>query len=342
MYNEKELLSAQAGFRPRLDRSRPATANEELQFFAIVGVGRSGTTLLMSMLNAHSAMALPPEFHFVNQHIAQAPTATLPEAKARLEEDSRFARLGTTVDEAIRPFSQNQSPFSMPNLYREILKTYAARKNVAIIGDKAPKYVEYLPILRQLFPKGKIIHLIRDPRDVYLSRAKAAWSASRRDNMQFLAYRAQYALGRRLGPQLFGDNYLETYYEQLLTQPETELKRICHFIGVPFQSEMLAFSSSAQNIVFPDEMAWKKEALGPLLTNNMNKWRQKLPPDKIARIESACTPTFKDGFYQRSEQSNNRPNSVKYALLNGYMAILSALYQGAIKAKNRQVLRKIR
>ncbi len=310
----------------------------KLTYFAIVGVGRSGTTLLMSMLNAHPAITLPPEFHFVNQHIVEKPRATLPEAVARLENDPRFARLGVTLDEVIRPFSHNQSPFSIVNLYRQILKTYAQKQNVSIIGDKAPKYVEHLPILHHIFPDAKIIHLIRDPRDVYLSRTKAAWSATRPDNLQFLAYRAQYALGRRLGPQLFGSGYLEIHYEQLLTQPQIELQRICQLIGVPYQPEMLSFSDSAQGIIFPDEIAWKQEALGPLLTNNMNKWRQALSPDKIARIELACAPTFKDGFYQQAKQTS----APSHAMLNGYITALSALYQSMITLKNWQVLRKIK
>lgn len=312
-----------------------------LEFFAIVGVGRSGTTLLMSMLNAHPKIALPPEFHFVNQHIVPAPAASLSEAINRLEDDPRFARLGMTVEEVVRPFTQNQIPFTMTNLYRQILQTYAHKQNVSIIGDKAPKYVEYLPILHKIFPNAKIIHLIRDPRDVYLSRTKAGWSASRPDSMQYLAYRAQYALGRRLGPQLFGANYLEIHYEHLLTQPETELKHICQFIGVPYQPEMLAFSDSARDLVFPDEIAWKKEALGPLLTNNMNKWRHDLPPEKIIQIEAACAPVFKDGFYQPTEPTNIRQPFIKRTLINSGMAVFSVLYQSQIALKNWQVLRKV-
>ena len=76
-----------------------------------------------------------------------------------------------------------------------------------------------------------MIHLIRDPRDVYISRTKAKWSSSRPDILQFLAYRSQYALGAKHGPMLFGNNYLEVHYENLLIQPEKELKRICDLLG---------------------------------------------------------------------------------------------------------------
>jgi len=308
-----------------------------LTYFAIVGVGRSGTTLLMSMLNAHPAITLPPEFHFVNEHLAQRPRATLAEALARLEGDPRFARLGLALDEVKRPFTH--LPFSMPNLYRQLLQCYAQKQGVSVIGDKAPKYVEYLPLLRHIFPDAKIIHLIRDPRDVYLSRTKAAWSAGRKDTWQFLAYRAQSALGRRLGPKLFGHNYLEVHYEQLLTQPQNELQRICRLIGAPYQPEMLAFGDAAQNIIFPDELAWKREALGPLLTDNMNKWRRELTPQQVARVEAACAPAFKEGFYQPAVPPKPTPARI---MMNSYMAALSAIYQSRIALQNRRVLRQIK
>jgi len=307
-----------------------------LQYIAIVGVGRSGTTLLMSMLNAHPEVAFPPEFHFINQHLAQNPSATLDEAVSRLQKDARFQRLQLDLDEVIRPFSDDH-PFSMPDLYRQILSCYAQQQNVTIIGDKAPKYVEYLPIIQHIFPQAKIIHLIRDPRDVYLSRTKADWSAQRADILQFLAYRAQYDLGRQQGPKLFGRNYLEVQYEHLLTQPENKLQRISQLLNIPFSEKMLQFSKSAKQLVASDEMAWKKEVLGPLLTNNMNKWAQELKPQQIVQIETACTPTFQDGLYEKAYPASGLRNH----LYNNGMALLSALYKSNITRKNWQVERAI-
>lgn len=307
-----------------------------LQHVFIVGVGRSGTTLLMSMLNAHPEVAFPPEFHFINQHLAQAPRATLEQAVARLQADARFERLQIDLDEVIRPFKIDQ-PFTMPNLYRAILSYYAQQQNVTTIGDKAPKYVEYLPVIQHIVPDAKIIHLIRDPRDVYLSRTKAEWSSKRSDLLQFLAYRAQYDLGRHQGPKLFAQNYLEIQYEHLLIQPQAELEKISNLLQIPFSDKMLQFSKSAQTLVASDEMAWKKEVLGPLLTNNMNKWANELTPQQITRIETACTPTFEDGLYQKAYSGAGLKNWI----FNNSMALLSALYKNNITRKNWQVNRAI-
>lgn len=309
----------------------------DFQYLTIVGVGRSGTSLLMSMLNAHPEVMFPPEFHFINQHLARRPQATLSEAATRLRSDARFARLDMTVDDAIRPFTNQQLPFSMPALYREILFQYGRRGNGRVIGDKAPKYVEYLPVIHLIFPNAKIIHLIRDPRDVYLSRKKAAWSANRPDLLQLLAYRAQYDLGRRLGPQLFGEYYLEVQYEQLLTQPVKTLRLICDKLQIPFIQQMLDFSDSARQLVAKDELSWKQETIGPLLTNNMNKWQKVLTPAQTAQVEAACWPTFVDGLYQSAQHRF----SWSQRLTNSYMMLLSRLYQANILRQNKRICRLI-
>ncbi|MGA1864960.1 MAG: sulfotransferase family protein, partial [bacterium] len=168
---------------------KPSEKMTGISFFSIVGVGRSGTTLLMCMLNEHPDIVTPPEFHFISQHMVKRPNMRLLESSERLRKDPRFARLGLDVEDVIRPFKDEKEPFSPDRLYRSILRTYADKHEVRIIGDKAPKNIEYLPVLHKVFPDGKIIHLIRDPRDVYLSRIKAAWSMSRADTLQFLAYR---------------------------------------------------------------------------------------------------------------------------------------------------------
>ncbi|MEE9361260.1 MAG: sulfotransferase [Cellulophaga sp.] len=311
------------------------------QFFAIVGVGRSGTTLLMSMLNAHPKIAIIPEIHFVSQYIMKRPFAKLSEAIKMTSNDPRFARLNLTIDDVMKPFFKDNKSFSMDILYKRILQLYASKQGVRIIGDKAPKNIECLPILHRIFKNPKIIHLIRDPRDVYLSRKKADWSKSRKDILQLLAYRSQYSLGRRFGPRLFGKNYLEIHYEKLINKPNIELNRICKLLAVTFDKRMLNFSASARELVFEDEIAWKKEALGPLLKNNMNKWKLELNPRKIRFIEAACSPTFDGGFYKRRYKILGIQRPIVNVVIKNIMGILSVFYETIVRFNNLRAIRSI-
>ncbi len=293
------------------------------------------------MLNSHAEIATPPEFHFVSQYIVKHPNLSIKKMVQMLSNDSRFARLGLTIDEVTKPFINQKVHFSTSRLYQFILKTYAAKRGINIIGDKAPINVEYLPVIHRIYPEAIVIHIIRDPRDVYLSRTKAKWSSSRSDTLQFLAYRTQYDLGHSLGPKLFGNNYLEVHYENLITQPITELKRICDLLGVCFDGRMLNFSSSAKELVGTEEMSWKRETFGPLLAKNMNKWKKELSPLQIVCIEAACSPVFKSGFYKCTRPLPQNFSRVIVLFINVYMPFLATTYKFAVALKNRNAIRTI-
>ncbi len=313
---------------------------DTLQYLFIVGVGRSGTTLLQSMINAHPRIAIMPETHFVIAQLVPRTDASLEEARQRLAEDARFGRLGLEMDDVFAPFTSGDRPFSQAALFRELFDRYAAEHGVTIVGDKAPKNIEHLPLIKTIMPDAYVIHLVRDPRDVYLSRTKAKWSAGRSDTMQYLAYRAQFGMGRHSGRQLFGDRYLELHYEQLISDPTSELKRVAALVGVPFDEAMLDFGASGKKLVADDEKDWKGNVSGPLLTKNMNKWRDQMPPTHVRKLEAACWPVFAENLYERSPDSP-RGLGLGGTLTNTYMAALSWLYGLRTNRINRRCARTI-
>jgi hypothetical protein len=314
----------------------------DIKYFFIVGVGRSGTTLLMSMLNAHPAIAVPPEFHFIGQHIVGNRPKSYAEMMRLLKSDKRFARLKLSVFDVLKPFQSSSDDFSVVDVYKTILVTYAKREGVSIIGDKAPKNIEYLPVIKQIVPTAYVIHLIRDPRDVYLSRTKSAWSSERGELLQYLAYRSQYQLGRKIGFKLLGTRYLEVHYENILDRPKQELERICEFLDVPYAAEMLDFCDSARKLVAQDEMKWKREAIGPLLTENKKKWLKELTPEEIVRIENACLPTFKDGYYKRLQTKHTILTKLTCKILNMLMAAITAFYIGLVMTQNWKAIHALK
>lgn len=271
----------------------------EEDLFFIVGVGRSGTTLLMSMLNAHPEIGTPPETHFVTSHMLGRPRVSLSNCRAALERDPRIGRLGLDMSEILDAVAV-EGTVAWRDVYFRILQDWKVVHGVRLVGEKAPKYVQFLPKLQTVAPRSRVIHLIRDPRAVFLSRRKAAWSAGRPDWSQLLAYAVQYAEGRVVGPRLFGDRYREVLYERLIADPESELASLSDFLGVDYDPVMLRFAESAADIISEDEWSWKREATGPLLTQNAEKWRNELLSSDVARVESACRGPFDDGFYQVS------------------------------------------
>jgi len=301
------------------------------ELFFIVGVGRSGTTLLMSMLNAHPEIGTPPETHFLTQHVLPHRELSIPEIRERLMADPRFGRLGLDVGDVIKPFSGGAS-VALRSVYFRWLELWKGRSQVRLVGDKAPRYVEFLPLLKWVAPNAKVIHLIRDPRSVFLSRTKAAWSADRRAWRQLVAYRVQYAEGRARGPVLFGDRYREVQYESLISRPEEVLSDLAGFLGVAYDPAMLDFADSAAGLITGDEWDWKREAAGPLLRDNANKWRDELSSNQIGLIERACRQPFEDGFYEYSGEATTPTNRLTAAMVSLGSAVYRHLLRRRAKA----------
>ena len=271
----------------------------------ICGVGRSGTSLLQSMLNAHPDVCFPPETHFFRRYVAGAESRrwelvgreTL---VAQLRSDQDFARAGI---EAESLFDSHGGPLDLVEAYRRVLRSSALARGKTRVGDKDPRHLDFLPELAEAFPGALVLHVVRDPRDVLLSRTLASWSARRPWWTHPLVYHEQVRRGRQQGHLLFGDNYVEICYEELIAEPESVLYRICNHADLAWDATMLEFSASATQLVDPSEMSWKKETLGPLLRGNAGKWKSGLTPLQIAFTEGVCGQAFKELGYQRSQQA---------------------------------------
>jgi len=269
----------------------------------IVGVGRSGTSLVQSMLAAHPKVAFTPETGFIRRFVAKGVLSKkykkrgLGNSIGFLESDVKFKRTKLDAEKLIKEISKRGN-FTDGVIYRAILKEFALREGKQYSGDKDPKAIEFLGLLRDTLPGVHIVHVIRDPRDVLVSKKKAAWSRMYGVFRHVFANRVQFRMGKRLGPRLFVDCYHEIIYERLLADPEVELMKLCEGLGISFEPSMLNFGESAKRLVSEDEMEWKKETLGPLLRNNYEKWKTKLTDLEIALTELACSDNFVAGGYK--------------------------------------------
>lgn len=295
----------------------------------------------MSMLNAHSAIAFPPEFHFVRNYLLASTTLRRAHLLTALESDAYFDRLGLEAEEVVGEGDGSEDAVDLIALYKRILARFASRKGAAYAGDKDPKNIEHLPLIAALFERPYVVHVIRDPRDVYRSRTKAGWAKGRSRISHLLAYRAQFVMGRK-GAELFGNRYVEVRYEDLVTKPEATLKDLCDRLGLPFESQMLSHEQSARELVAEDELQWKGSALLPIMQDNAGKWRQAgFDTDLVLAIEAGCSPAFTSSLYQRSLE----PSSIsEKALAFGWDRLLSSvawLYIQAVGRREKAALRRI-
>jgi hypothetical protein len=210
----------------------------------LVGAPRSGTTLLRFMLDAHPALAIPPETGF----LAGAAELVSDACDAR----ERLFRLVTTSPPAApswpdfgldsNEFRQRLGaiePFDIAEGFRAFYRMYAERQGKPRYGDKTPGYCEHIGVIERILPESRFVHIIRDGRDTALS-LRPLWFAPGRD-MKTLAlfWRQRVESGRAAGARARA--YLEVRYENLVRDPRSVLEPVCAFLELDFDPAMLRY-----------------------------------------------------------------------------------------------------
>lgn len=295
----------------------------------IVGVGRSGTTLLQNMLNSHPQVAFIPEINYtrrflLNRNLDKRYSKNKENFINFIKTDKWLKRLDTKIIEQIDFNNIDHSNFSV-DFYKKILTINCNLHNKKIAGDKDPRSIEYVKEISKLLPNIHWIHIIRDPRDVLLSKRNADWSKHRSDLKHIFAGYIQLNLAREW-IKLFPNKFTELYYEDLLHNPEITLKNLCNSIGLNYDSSMMDFKNSAQELIADDELSWKKEVFSSLNKDNISKWKNGLSNRLIAFIEHLVIPAFTHFNYRKSNPKINLIDKIQIAILKPSFFILSKIY----------------
>jgi hypothetical protein len=192
----------------------------------ILGVPRSGTTLLSAMLDRHPAILCPPEPWIMLALAALGQTHPSHPADPQLLGDATRAFCdGHAADEAIRAFA---TTLLNPKL------TAAGR---TIFIDKTPRYYLILPTLRRLFPNARYIWLIRNPLDVAASYL-TSWKVDiARQLTDFPRHRAciDLVVGLRRLSEFCSQNdrVYSLRYEDVAAAPDEAIAKVLEFLALP-------------------------------------------------------------------------------------------------------------
>ena len=212
----------------------------------VLGVRRSGTTLLRVMLDRNPELAVPDESYFVPQLARRHRTPVDP---AAFLDDLR--RLPTLVDWGLSPASVQarlRPGMTTDDAIAAVFAAYAAERGKARWGDKTPLYMQHLDLLERLFPDARFVHLIRDGRDAALSFLSVpaglmteGWGHPQDAAGFACQWATEVASARELGARVGGQRYRELRYEALVADPEGELRAVCAFAGLEYDPAMLDY-----------------------------------------------------------------------------------------------------
>lgn len=217
----------------------------------IVGMPRSGTTLVEQILSSHSHVAAGGELPAII-NIASQITGT-----------------GTTYPEATRELD----PTALARLARQYLdKLDAISTSAARVTDKMPFNFMHLWLIVALLPDATIIHCRRDVRDICLSCYFTSFS----QELQFasdLEALARYCLDyRRIMQhwrQVLPGRFLEVDYERLVGNTEDSVRELLAFCGLPWDPTCMQFYRTDRGVRTPSR--WQVRQ--PIYRHSVGRWR---------------------------------------------------------------------
>lgn len=289
--------------------------------FFIVGAQRSGTTMLRLMLNRNSRLCVPFESVFIPAFFHRLEEFGDLSCHSNLERlldgiaDDPWVVKGNLMPDRNAVLARDAKDY--PGLIDAIFAALAARQGKCRWGDKTPGYVIDIDILWTLFPGCRIIHLVRDGRDVALSLRNVSWGS--RNILKTAAdWRWKVMLGRKMG-RMIPDNYLEVHYEDLVSDPVTSLQRICAFIGdTDFEPGMLHYHETAGSEMPASSLRWHASSISAPDTGKVQQWQQHLSVEDQVLFEEVAGDALALFGYKRVSYRptlGTRWRRTRYALL---------------------------
>lgn len=236
----------------QLQGSRPAQVRPAPLF--IVGMPRSGTSLIEQMLSCHSSV------------YAAGERRELPEVLSTLlPHDATVSYAGVLRDKPVAELE------SAAQRYREPLWSQVG--DVEYVTDKLPGNFIYLGAMPWLFPNARVIHCRRDPLDVGMSLfshdfafASLAFSYSLEGIGQYYQdYRRLMAHWHEVKPVPI----LDVDYEEVVTNPEGQVRRVLEFLELEYEPEVLEFHRS-ERVAFT---ASNDQVRQPIYGTSVGRWR---------------------------------------------------------------------
>ncbi len=235
-------------------RAKPAHASRAPIF--IVGMPRSGTTLLEQILSTHpggvfGAGELKDMHELVIQAMPDADHLQYPSAVAGLKSED-FRRLGEQYIEQV----------------------WRNAPDALHITDKMPSNFFYIGMIHLMLPEAKIIHAMRDPMDSCFSCYSRLFN---KHNVRFAydlgtlgRYYARYTkLMRHWHEVLPAGTILDLRYEDMVTDTEGQARRVLEHVGLPWDDACLEFHNNKRRV----KTASLAQVRKPIYKTSVARWK---------------------------------------------------------------------
>lgn len=249
-------------------------ANKHLSNAVIIyGSVRSGTTMFRLMLRGHPDLVEIGEQRYLTLYSNFQKDGTLTFDHRNLAVDRVFAKRGFDTKPGLDGVA--------------LVDDLVGQRMAGRTGAPVITFHTELPKILRIFPDCRVLHIVRDPRDVSASVMRLGWAGNAyyAASNWLTAEKDMEAARRQLKP----GQLLSLKYEKLATNPEPELRKICDFLGISFDPRLFGY---VYNTTYDSP---NQSAIGG--------WRKKLSDKEIELIEQHCSDLMEERGYQRITQT---------------------------------------
>lgn len=263
--------------------------------FYVMAIGRSGTTLLANILDAHPNIVVPPESFFVlhlerkYKHITQWDSKTIKNFIDDVYVDRPFRLMWKVPREIVeQSFEQQAKVKDFTEACNRIRASYNAsfkKKTIQLFGDKHPIYSNFCERMMRINPEAKLIHMVRDPRGTGSGQIN---TFNRKDALAVGYLWSRYNKSLSKLKAIYPKNYYLLKYEDLVLNPEETVQSLCRFLEIEFDEKMMEYRKSmVQRFENYTEAITKKHEslLKPIDANMVEGWKTKLTKKQIEQLE---------------------------------------------------------
>ena len=258
----------------------------------IVGFPRSGTTLLQCMLSANSTLFSLPETHFFSEvmnRIAKSSDADLTkeEIEKALKILNQKMELDSRISNSLKKFCTKEK-INGKKLFEFIIESYRPvedRLKRLRLVEKTPNHALFIHEIKRIYPESLFIHIIRNPINVISSYIVMLMPKSS-SILKCISYWNNLIRKVQEICRLYPDSVLNIRYEDLVSDPVLNLRKVCRFLDIEFEREMVTdFSSQAEKNILVKKEIWKNEVSSGKIFQNRDKWQERISEAQAWLIE---------------------------------------------------------
>lgn len=266
----------------------------------IGGLDRCGKTTLRAFLVSHPNISIPAVgsnmwTYFYGQFGDLSNQENFERCLEAMLHYKHVRFLKPDADQIRQAFWQGETTYG--RLFGLFLEQFAEREGKPRWGEQTGLIERYADIVFKAYPEGRMIHMIRDPRDRYMASLKMWPNGKGRAGGAAARWLYTTTLAKR-NLKKYPDQYKVIRFEDLVCQPEATLQEICEFIGEQYIPDMVNMNGAPEHRAKLLREMENDTHISPLSQNHIGQYRTGLPKPELAFMQSISKTSLQDFDYE--------------------------------------------